>query len=130
MFKVKSYTATLAVSDIDRAKEFYTTQLGCDIINEDDNGVALGLPGSGEMLAIYPSSFAGSNQATAVSFRVDDVAEAVAALKATGITMEEYDFPGLKTENGVATLPDGQHVGWFKDPDGNILAVGDNNWAE
>lgn len=46
MFKVKSYTATLAVSDIDQAKEFYTTQLGCEIINEDDNGVALGVPGS------------------------------------------------------------------------------------
>jgi hypothetical protein len=43
-------------------------------------------------------------------------------LKNRGVVFEEYDFPGLKTVNGIATLGDRKGA-WFKDPDGNILAV-------
>ena len=35
---------------------------------------------------------------------------------------EEYDFPGLKTVNGVATSGDGK-AAWFKDSEGNIMAL-------
>ena len=38
------------------------------------------------------------------------------------MTFEEYDLPGLKTESGVAAIA-GMRAAWFKDPDGNILAV-------
>jgi hypothetical protein len=43
-------------------------------------------------------------------------------LRGRGLTFEDYDFPGLKTTNGVAQLGD-SHGAWFKDPDGNILAL-------
>jgi hypothetical protein len=43
-------------------------------------------------------------------------------LRGRGLTFEEYDFPGLKTTNGVAQLGE-SHGAWFKDPDANILAL-------
>ncbi len=37
---------------------------------------------------------------------------------------EQYDFPGLRTdERGIAQI-EGERAAWFKDPDGNILAIG------
>ena len=32
-------------------------------------------------------------------------------------------MPELKTENGVASNPDGSKAAWFKDLDGNMLAL-------
>jgi hypothetical protein len=52
-----------------------------------------------------------------------DIEADVAALKARGVIFEEYDMPGLKTINSVATI--GQSKGaWFKDSEGNLLALG------
>ncbi|MFG2916063.1 hypothetical protein ACGF0D_24645 [Kitasatospora sp. NPDC048298] len=43
-------------------------------------------------------------------------------LRGRGITFEEYDFPGLRTVNGVAE-GEGMRAAWFKDSEGNILCV-------
>jgi hypothetical protein len=43
-------------------------------------------------------------------------------LKDRGVVFEEYDFPGLQTVNSIATMGNVKGA-WFKDPDGNILAV-------
>jgi len=58
-----------------------------------------------------------------MTFEVDDVEMAVKELRDRGIVFEEYDFPGLKTVDGIAEIQ-GAKGAWFKDPDGNILAVG------
>jgi hypothetical protein len=50
----------------------------------------------------------------------------VEALRAKGVVFEEYDFPGLKTDDGVAKLGDREGA-WFKDSEGNILALGSSN---
>jgi catechol 2,3-dioxygenase-like lactoylglutathione lyase family enzyme len=113
--------ATLAVSDMDRAKKFYTETLGFTVQMESEGGMLLGA-GKGTALFVYPSSFAGSNKATAVSFNVDDFDGTIADLRERGITFIDYDFPGLKTENGVAQTPDGP-AAWFADPDGNLVNV-------
>lgn len=128
--QAKKYVATMAVSDMDRAKSFYVDTLGFSVLSEDPAGAGLEVPGSGgQVLAIYPSAFAGSNQATAASFLVDDVEATVAELRAAGVTIEEYDIPGMVTENGITTIPTGAQVAWFKDPDGNIISVGNHDWA-
>ena len=71
---------------------------------------------------VYKSTAAGQGRATEAGFMVDDLDAAMAAMRERGVTFEDYDFPGLKTENGVATIA-GIRAAWFKDPDGNILAV-------
>jgi len=112
--------ATLPAADMDRAKEFYGGTLGLSAVDENPGGV-LYKAGSAHVF-VYPSEFAGSNQATAATFIVADTMAAVDELRGKGITFEEYDLPGVKTENGIAEI-DGVKGAWFKDSEGNILAV-------
>ena len=113
--------ATLAVSDIDRAKKFYAETLGFPVVLESPGGIMF-QAGKGTALFVYPSGFAGTNKATAASFNVEDFDASVADLRSRGVSFMDYDFPGLKTENGVAQTPEGP-AAWFADPDGNIIAV-------
>lgn len=113
--------ATLAVSDIDRARKFYAETLGFSVKQESPGGL-LFQAGEGTAFFVYPSQFAGTNKATALSINVEDLDGTVAELREKGVTFMDYDFPGLKTENGVAQTPEGP-VAWFTDPDGNIIGV-------
>ena len=115
---------TVAVSDIGRAREFYEGTLGLsDGEEEADGGVRY--PCGGTAIHIYPSADnAGKSPATLAAFQVDDVERAVDELIAAGITFEQYDMDPIKTdEKGIAHLGDSAGA-WFKDPDGNIFAVG------
>jgi len=66
---------------------------------------------------------AGKSRATVAAFVVGDLDAVVASLRERSVVFEEYDLPGLKTENGIAAVGS-VRAAWFKDPDGNILAVG------
>jgi len=113
--------ANLAVRDLDRAKEFYTGTLG--LIEVDNEGDELVVLKSGDsVLNVYRSEYAGTNEATAVTWAVDDIDAEVAALKGKGIFFEHYDMPGLSLEGDVH-VGEGMKVAWFKDPDGNILNI-------
>ena len=113
--------ATLAVSDIDRARKFYSDTLGFSIANDSAGGV-LFRSGEGSAFFVYPSEFAGTNKATAMSINVEDLEATAESLREKGIAFIDYDQPGFKTENGIAHTPEGP-VAWFEDPDGNILAL-------
>jgi catechol 2,3-dioxygenase-like lactoylglutathione lyase family enzyme len=121
MLKDGQTGATLAVADIDRAKAFYADTLGFSVAQESPGGI-LFQAGQGTAFFVYPSTFAGTNKATAMTVNVTDFNGTVEELRGKGIEFLEYDFPGLKTENGVAQTPDGP-AAWFADPDGNILAL-------
>lgn len=115
---------TLAVKDLKKSREFYETVLGYQPIMEADEAVTYrGTGGTG--LLIYPSDEnAGTNKATYACWTVDDLDETMTDLKSKGVEFENYDQPGMKTENGVATWEEGGKTlkaAWFKDPDGNIL---------
>jgi hypothetical protein len=71
---------------------------------------------------VYKSQFAGSNKATSITWVVDDVEGTVKDLKAKGVSFEHYDFPGM-TRKGDVHIAGKSKAAWFKDPDGNILAV-------
>jgi catechol 2,3-dioxygenase-like lactoylglutathione lyase family enzyme len=117
-------TPTVAVSDIGRAREFYEGTLGLsDGVEEADGGVRY--PCGSTAIHIYPSAEnAGKSPATLAAFQVDDVERAVDELIAAGITFEQYDMDPIKTdEKGIAHLGDSAGA-WFKDPDGNIFAIG------
>ena len=114
--------ATIAVSDLDRAKQFYGETLGLATSEERADGVRYRTRGGSEIL-VYHSSFAGTNKATYMGFDVPDLEAAVEELRGAGITFEQYDFPELKTdERGIAETQ-GIRGAWFKDPDGNILSI-------
>jgi len=71
---------------------------------------------------MYKSGGAGTSRASSAFWQVSDVETEVAELKKRGVVFEEYDMPGLKTENSIAT-GGGAKTAWFKDSEGNILAV-------
>ena len=114
--------ATLAVKDLDRAREFYEGVLGFAPRPEVPEGVLYGA-GSGAFL-VYPSSFAGTNKATALSFQVppDDFDAEVDALRGKGIAFQTFEAEGLSWVDGVASMGEFRSA-WFEDPDGNILNV-------
>ena len=123
MLEKASAQATIAVSDLDRAKKFYGETLGLPLKDERADGVTYTVGNT--WFLVYPSQFAGTSQSTCMAFEVDgDLETAVKELRDGGVTFEEYDLPGLKTKNGIAEIG-GVKGAWFKDPDGNILAVGE-----
>jgi catechol 2,3-dioxygenase-like lactoylglutathione lyase family enzyme len=122
MFESGKAVATVAVSDLANAKKFYEGTLGLKAKDERSDGIRYEA-GGGTWFLVYPSQFAGTAKSTYMSFDVDDVEKAVQELQERGVVFEEYDMPGLKTMNGIAEIQ-GVKGAWFKDPDGNILALG------
>jgi predicted enzyme related to lactoylglutathione lyase len=116
-------SAQLPASDFERAKKFYQETLGFTIAQEFGGGARFDA-GNGTFFWVYPSEFAGTNKATAAGFDVDDVDNAVEELSGKGITFEQFDLPYGKTdERGIADFGEWKGA-FFKDSEGNILAVG------
>ena len=117
---------TLAVKDLQVARDFYEGTLGFAPRDDGSEGV-LYSAGSGAFL-VYPSSFAGTNRATAMSFQVSGTAfdAEVTALRDAGVGFQTFDAPGIEWEDGVATFGGDMRGVWFEDPDGNILNVETN----
>jgi catechol 2,3-dioxygenase-like lactoylglutathione lyase family enzyme len=119
--------ATLPVSDIESARRFYEGVLGltpAQMMPEDAPGAILYSSG-GSMVLVYASEFVGTNQATAATWAVGDNFDAVVqGLRDKGVTFERYDnLPDTVRDGDVHSFGDLKSV-WFKDPDGNILNVG------
>ena len=121
MLADKDAVATIAVKDLKAAKKFYGDTLGLKPVPVPEPEVLNYKSGNSTVL-VYKSQFAGSNKATTVTWIVDDVDGTVRDLKAKGIVFEHYDFPGM-TRKGDVHIAGKSKAAWFKDPDGNILAV-------
>ncbi len=115
---------TIPVKDVDRARAFYEGVLGLSFVaGPRGDGSFEYKCGSGTGLFTYPTEQnAGKSPATLAAWQVDDIQATAKALRDKGVALEDYDLPGLRTEQGIATLPGGKTI-WFKDPDGNILNV-------
>ena len=107
--------------DVARARKFYEEKIGLKPKQEYAGGVIYEC-GKGSWVFMYPSVGAGTSQASTAFWAVEDVAAEVAALKSRGVKFEEYDMPGIKTVDGIAT-GGGAKTAWFKDTEGNILAI-------
>jgi catechol 2,3-dioxygenase-like lactoylglutathione lyase family enzyme len=113
--------ATIAVRDVARARDFYEGKLGLTL-TEARIGVSTYSSG-GVKLFVYQSEYAGSNEATSVTWAIPDVNAVVADLTSKGVTFEHYDeLPDL-TRKGDVYENAAMKVAWFKDPDGNILSI-------
>ena len=115
-------TTILPVIDMQRARGFYEKKLGLKPVGLKPDGKFVYATGSGAVLALFPKDGGTKADHTAVSFQVRDIAAAIQALKAAGVTFEDYDFPGLKTVNHVCVLG-AEKAAWFKDTEGNYLCL-------
>jgi len=113
---------TLPAEDLRRARSFYEEQLGLETETREDMPEGIFVhAGKGTLLFLYEKGRATAEN-TAVTFEVDDLEATVAELRQHGVKLEEYDFPGLKTENGIASRQ-ADKAAWFKDSEGNILCA-------
>jgi catechol 2,3-dioxygenase-like lactoylglutathione lyase family enzyme len=117
----KEAIATIAVKNIEVARKFYEGTLGLKPTPTEEKGVQGYKSGKASVL-VYESQYAGTNKATAVTWAVEDLEGVIRDLKAKGIRFEHYDFPGI-TRKGDVHGTGKTKAAWFKDPDGNILAL-------
>lgn len=121
MLEDKEPIATVAVSDLEVAKPFYRDTLGLNLV--DENSEVLTFKAGVYTLFVYRSQYAGTNEATAVTWAVgEEVDDIVRELRRRGVKFEHYDMPMLRLE-GDLHVGEGLRVAWFKDPDGNVLSV-------
>ena len=119
----------LPAQDLDRARRFYAEKLGLEPVDERPGGL-LYRCASGEF-SLFESAGASPGTFTQMAFEVDDLEAVVAELRSRGVVFEEYDFPGLRTVDGLADVEGnypskgarGERAAWFRDTDGNILCL-------
>jgi catechol 2,3-dioxygenase-like lactoylglutathione lyase family enzyme len=115
--------AMLAVSDLDGAKRFYEQQLGL-VPGEEEEEVVRYPCANGTAIGVYLSpENAGKSPATLAGFFVDDLDETMAELASRGVAFEQYDQPGLKTDERGVLDAGGFRAAWIRDPDGNTIAL-------
>jgi catechol 2,3-dioxygenase-like lactoylglutathione lyase family enzyme len=131
----------LPASDINRAAAWYKEKLGLEPVLHGNEPVE---PGTTEYefellydtgsarFGVYQSEHAGKNLATAARLVTNDFDAAHAELLSNGVVFEIYDIDSHFHEeegspywdDGALVSPDGEKTAWFKDSEGNILALG------
>lgn len=116
--------ATVPVRDLARARPFYEEVLGLTPLEGGEDTVQAYEAGASTLL-VYESAFAGTNQATTVTWSLGpSFDEVIKGLQAKGVVFEHYDdLPGATLEGDVH-VAGVMKVAWFKDPDGNIINIG------
>jgi catechol 2,3-dioxygenase-like lactoylglutathione lyase family enzyme len=112
--------AYIPATDVARARAFYEGKLGFTNPREIAGGVFYEA-GEGTAAFLYPTENAGTSKASQAFWSVANVEAEVAALRARGVVFEHYDLPGTD-ENGITTAG-GAKAAWFRDPEGNIMAI-------
>ena len=113
--------AYIPAKDVARARKFYEGKLGFVPTKVSDNGVGYEFAGKTACF-LYLTPNAGTSQASQAFWSVEDVDGEIEALKARGVTFEDYDMPGEKSRSGAITAG-GAKAAWFKDSEGNIMAL-------
>jgi predicted enzyme related to lactoylglutathione lyase len=116
-------SAVLCSTDLERSREFYEGRLGLTLSPESIPNHLLFEGAGGTSVLVYGRPGPNQGDHTQVRFWSADVEADVRALVARGVVFEDYDFPALKTVGHVATTPGVGRSAWFKDPDGNTLAL-------
>jgi catechol 2,3-dioxygenase-like lactoylglutathione lyase family enzyme len=119
----------LPAQDLRRARAFYSEKLGLEPLEERPGGLRYRC-GEGEF-ALFESAGKPSGAHTQIAFEVEDIEATVSELRDRGVVFEEYDLPGLRTENGIAEIEGnypskgtGERGAWFRDSEGNMVGIG------
>ena len=114
-------TPVLLTKDLAAARDFYHEKLGLEILNENDAAIEFKC-GGGTRVEVTKSSVGTADEQTQASWQVPDIRSEVAELRARGVDVENYDIPGLKTDDGVADIGFAW-VAWIIDPGKNALGI-------
>lgn len=129
MLKKSNAFSGFSVNNLEKAKVFYGEILGIEV-EQTDMGLQLNIAGSTPIF-VYEKADHQPATFTILNFPVDHIDEAIEALAAKGIQMEQYDLGNgaVTDEKGVLrgkSYDMGPDIAWFKDPSGNILSILEN----
>ena len=110
----------IPVSDLARARKFYSEKVGLEPSMENNGGLTYECGGT--KVFMYVSGGAGTSKASQAFWNVNDLRAEVAELRKRGVTFEQYDFPGMTMKDGIMEADDSL-AAWFKDSEGNIMAL-------
>jgi catechol 2,3-dioxygenase-like lactoylglutathione lyase family enzyme len=111
----------LLATDLAAARDFYHSKLGLEIVNESEAAVVFRC-GGGTQLSVTKSTTGTADTQTQATWLVEDVRAEVAELQSRGVEVEEYDMPGLKTQDGIADIGFAW-AAWIVDPGKNALGI-------
>jgi len=111
----------LLAKDLAAARDFYHTKLGLEIVNESEAAIVFRC-GGGTQLDVTKSSSGTADTQTQATWLVEDLRAEVAELRSRGVKVEDYDMPGLKTEDGIADIGFAW-AAWIVDPGKNALGI-------
>jgi catechol 2,3-dioxygenase-like lactoylglutathione lyase family enzyme len=120
----------LPAQDLERARRFYAEKLGLEPVEERPGGLRYRC--SDSEFVVFQSTGAASGDHTQMAWEVDDIEATMRELRERGVVFEEYDFPGLRTVDGIVEVEGnypskggiGERGGWFRDSEGNLLGIG------
>lgn len=113
--------ATVAASDLDRARTWFEEKLGLKPQEQDAGGFWFRFAGE-TWLYVYQTGSAGTAKNTVAGWTVNNIEAVMKELRDRGMEFEEYDMPGIKTEDGLATFETAK-TAWFKDTEGNTFEL-------
>src|SRR5919106_827922 len=130
MLKNGRVATRLPAQNLERARSFYAEKLGLEPVEEREGGLRY-VCAAGEF-ALFESAGAASGDHTQMGWEVEDIEATVEWLRGRGVVFEEYDFPGLRTVNGIAEVAGnypskggvGEWAAWFRDNEGNLFGIG------
>jgi catechol 2,3-dioxygenase-like lactoylglutathione lyase family enzyme len=120
MLNTCSVIGFIPTKDIARARAFYVDQLNFEAVSEDS--FALFISANGTPVRIFNAGEFTPASYTVLGWHVPDIAKTIEELNAHGIGVERYVYLE-QNASGIWTAPNGAHVAWFKDPDGNTLSI-------
>jgi catechol 2,3-dioxygenase-like lactoylglutathione lyase family enzyme len=127
MLRDATFVCPIPVEDLERARQFYAGTLGLPWVSESEAGILLGLAGGARIL-LYRSPGGARPSHTVAGWEVPELEPLIARLEAGGVAFEDYDLPGLTTENHIAWIGP-ERAAWFRDSEGNVLAISEP-WVE
>ena len=111
----------LLSKDLTQTRNFYHGKLGLEILVENEVLIEFRC-GAGTKLIVTASTTGTADEQTQIRWEVEDLRRELDELRSRGVIVEEYDLPGVKTENGIADLGFAW-IGWIVDPGKNVLAI-------
>ena len=124
MLRNSTVVGFVATSMPELSKHFYNKVLGLTLLEESP--FAIVFQANNTVIRVQKTEQAHPPPYTTLGWTVKNIAETVHALSAAGVQFEQYD--GLEQDNtGLWNTPDGAAIAWFKDPDGNLLSLTQNN---
>lgn len=130
MLQNSDVAARIPAQDLARARSFYASKLGLEPVEERPGGLRYKCGNS--YFVLFESAGSASGSHTQMAWEVDDIEATINELRQRGVAFEEYDLPGLETVNGIAEVQGnypskggvGERGAWFRDSEGNLLAIG------